>query len=44
MGFQGLTTYRSIREFCDLTMPILMFDQNQDYVVLKLEDVSRLPS
>lgn len=30
----------SIREFCDLTMPILMFDQNLDYVVLRLEDVS----
>ncbi|KAJ9164595.1 Cytidine deaminase [Coniochaeta hoffmannii] len=28
-----------IREFCDLTMPILMFDQNLDYVVLRLEDL-----
>lgn len=30
----------SIREFCDLKMPILMFDQNLDYVAINLEDVS----
>ncbi|KAB5580158.1 cytidine deaminase-like protein [Coniochaeta sp. 2T2.1] len=28
-----------IREFCDLQMPILMFDQNLDFVVLRLEDL-----
>lgn len=29
----------SIREFCALDMPIIMFDKNQDYVVLKLGQV-----
>lgn len=29
----------SIREFCALEMPILMFDKNQDYVVLRLGQV-----
>jgi cytidine deaminase len=28
-----------IREFCDLSMPVIMFDVNQDYVVLKLEEL-----
>lgn len=30
----------SIREFCDLQMPILMFDKDGNYCVLKLEEVS----
>jgi hypothetical protein len=29
----------SIREFCDLSMPIFMFDKNGDFVVMKLEMV-----
>lgn len=29
----------SIREFCDLQMPILMFDKDGNYCVLRLEDV-----
>jgi cytidine deaminase len=37
-------TRPSIREFCDLTMPILMFDQKSDYVSLPLEDVSHIPA
>ncbi|KAJ4419877.1 hypothetical protein N0V82_004700 [Gnomoniopsis sp. IMI 355080] len=28
-----------IREFCDLTMPILMFDKNGDFCVLRLEEL-----
>ncbi|KAK9781015.1 hypothetical protein SCARD494_14267 [Seiridium cardinale] len=28
-----------IREFCDLKTPILMFDKNDDYIVLKLEEL-----
>ncbi|KAI1844283.1 hypothetical protein JX266_009574 [Neoarthrinium moseri] len=28
-----------IREFCDLHIPILMFDKNDDYVVLQLEEL-----
>ncbi|KAF3010524.1 hypothetical protein E8E14_010061 [Neopestalotiopsis sp. 37M] len=28
-----------IREFCDLKIPIFMFDQNEDFVVLKLEEL-----
>jgi hypothetical protein len=31
----------SIREFCDLKIPIFMFDKNEDFVVLKLEEVSK---
>ena len=30
----------SIREFCDLSIPIIMFDKNSDYLVLRLEEVS----
>ncbi|KAK5990550.1 Cytidine aminohydrolase [Cladobotryum mycophilum] len=30
----------SIREFCSLDTPILMFDKNEDYVVMKLGEVS----
>lgn len=29
----------SIREFCELKMPILMFDKDGNYCVLRLEDV-----
>lgn len=29
----------SIREFCELSMPILMFDKDGNYCVLRLEDV-----
>lgn len=36
--------YNSIREFCDLSMPILMFDKDENYCVLKLEEVSVLKS
>ncbi|KAH8676278.1 cytidine deaminase-like protein [Xylariales sp. PMI_506] len=28
-----------IREFCDLSTPIIMFDKNDDYVVLQLEEL-----
>ncbi|KAI0430084.1 cytidine deaminase [Xylaria sp. FL1042] len=28
-----------IREFCDLTAPILMFDKDDNYVVMRLEDL-----
>ncbi|KAI0910567.1 cytidine deaminase [Ustulina deusta] len=31
-----------IREFCDLTAPIIMFDKDDNYVVVRLEDVSLL--
>ncbi|PNY19705.1 Mitochondrial ornithine carrier protein AmcA/Ort1 [Tolypocladium capitatum] len=38
-----LTTRRgaraSIREFCSLDVPVIMFDKNEDYVVLTLEQV-----
>lgn len=30
----------SIREFCKMDMPVIMFDVNQDYVVATLEQVS----
>ena len=30
----------SIREFCKLDMPIVMFDKNEDYVILTLGQVS----
>ena len=30
----------SIREFCDLDLPILMFDKDGAYIVMKLEQVS----
>lgn len=33
----------SIREFCDLQMPILMFDKDENFVVLRLEEVSTPP-
>lgn len=33
----------SIREFCDLKMPLLMFDKDGNFVVLKLEEVSLRP-
>ena len=29
----------SIREFCDVTLPILMFDKKGDFSVLRLETV-----
>ncbi|KAI2468049.1 cytidine deaminase-like protein [Annulohypoxylon bovei var. microspora] len=28
-----------IREFCDLSVPIIMFDKNDDYTVLRLEQL-----
>lgn len=31
---------KSIREFCELSMPILMFDKDENFSVLRLEDVS----
>jgi hypothetical protein len=31
---------RSIREFCELSVPIIMFDKNSNFVVMKLEEVS----
>lgn len=30
---------RSIREFCKLSMPVIMFDKDGNYVVLRLEEV-----
>ena len=33
----------SIREFCDLSIPILMFDKYSDYLVLRLEEVCPAP-
>lgn len=30
----------SIREFCDLDMPIVMFDKDGKYCILRLEEVS----
>jgi predicted CDP-diglyceride synthetase/phosphatidate cytidylyltransferase len=35
-----LVSLCSIREFCDLSIPIIMFDKNSNYVVMKLEEVS----
>jgi hypothetical protein len=32
-----------MREFCSLSMPVIMLDKDENYVVLKLEEVS-LPS
>lgn len=40
----GLTCLRSIREFCDLNMPIVMFDKDGNFCVLRLEDVSLQPN
>ena len=34
----------SIREFCDLDTPIFMFDKNEAFVVLRLEQVCTLDS
>lgn len=34
-------TLGSIREFCELSTPILMFDKNGDYLVQNLEEVSK---
>lgn len=34
----------SIREFCDLTVPILMFDKNANFVVMTIQEVSTFPS
>ena len=34
----------SIREFCDLSVPIIMFDKNDDYIALRLEQVWLLNS
>lgn len=34
-----LTYFGSIREFCSLEMPIIMFDKNEDYAILTLEQV-----
>lgn len=40
-GFGSLADWRdSIREFCDLSMPIIMFDKDSNFVVMKLEEVS----
>lgn len=41
----GVQTDRacSIREFCELKMPILMFSKNGNYIALKLEEVCRGP-
>lgn len=36
-----VSLHDSIREFCDLKMPILMFDRDGNYCVLRLEEVSR---
>ena len=30
----------SIREFCDLSVPVIMFDKDSNYVVMKLEEAS----
>ncbi|PQE11551.1 cytidine deaminase protein [Rutstroemia sp. NJR-2017a WRK4] len=35
----NLCDVNSIREFCDLSMPIFMFDKNGDFVVMKLESL-----
>lgn len=32
----------SIREFCRLDMPVIMFDKDENFVVLTLEEVCRL--
>lgn len=32
----------SIREFCRLDMPVIMFDKDENFVVLMLEEVRRL--
>lgn len=34
----------SIREFCELSVPILMFDKDGNYCVLRLEDVGPRPA
>ena len=35
-----LTCGISIREFCAMEMPVIMFDKNEDYVVMTVEQVS----
>lgn len=30
----------SLREFCDLSMPVIMFDKDDNYSVMRLEEVS----
>jgi hypothetical protein len=39
-----LVSLCSIREFCDLSIPIIMFDKDSNYVVMKLEEVSVWPT
>ncbi|KAG7293129.1 hypothetical protein NEMBOFW57_003175 [Staphylotrichum longicolle] len=34
-GFRAV----AIREFCDLSVPIIMFDKDSNYVVMKLEEL-----
>ena len=37
-----LTIFISIREFCEPQIPILMFDKNGDFIVMRLEQVGRV--
>lgn len=39
-GKNVLTNEKSIREFCDLKAPIIMFDKDDNYKVARLEQVS----
>jgi hypothetical protein len=34
----------SIREFCDVKIPIIMFDKESNFAVMRLEEVSTTPS
>lgn len=45
LALERLKTNRlagSIREFCSLQTPVIMFDKNSDYVVMTIEQVSLL--
>jgi hypothetical protein len=39
----GTNALSSIREFCELSMPILMFDKDGKFVVMRLEQVRIMP-
>lgn len=38
----NLWQHGSIREFCDLPMPIIMFNKDENYAVIRLEEVRHL--
>ena len=43
-NWNGMLTVFSIREFCELRTPIFMFDKDGSFVVMRLEQVSKVPN